>query len=174
MHAVSMANCSSLNFLGTSSSSAPVSTAALGCIAPVIYIVAIGTKSNVFTSPNVVPVLTSSTSPSLDAGSSVTSALMQWLAGMQQNKASSSVRSSAPEELVNLSPSETTLGPLRNSPVTEATVREPVSKKKLVNVNVRVLSSGKLKDCPIYVPRNIDDTKFSTQRELIKELQNQF
>jgi len=94
-------------FSGSASSSTPgVSTAVSRRITPVIYNVAIGTKSNVSASPNV---MTSSTSPSPDIGSfktatmspSVTSALIQWLAGMQhcqQNKASSSSPSLPPGE----------------------------------------------------------------------------
>ena len=113
---VSVANCSSSNFSSTSSSSTPVSTAVSGHITPVIYNVAVGMKSYVSTSPNMVPVLTISTSPCPDAGSvrtatvgpSATSALIQWLAKMQQNKAS------LPQDLplVNLSPIETTPYPL--------------------------------------------------------------
>ena len=163
--------------LSSASLSTPVSTVVSGRITPVIYNVAVGTKSQVSALPNVV---TSSTSPSPGNGSlktatvspSVTSALIQWLAGMQhsqQNKASS--------PSPGLPPGETTPGPLRpviNPPVTEITAKEFVNQKKLMNVNVKVLNSEKLKDCPVYVLRNVDEGKLSTRHELVKELQNQF
>jgi len=128
MTVIRMITMDNLTFSGSASSTTPgVSTAVSGHITPVIYNVAVGTKSNVSALPNV---MTSSTSPCPDIGffktvtvsPSVTSALIQWLAGMQhcqQNK----VSSPSP----GLPPGETTPGlqPALNPPVTETTVNEP-------------------------------------------------
>ena len=164
----------------SSRSVTPVSNVLSGRNAPVtVYNVAVGTKSTAVSTSlplaNMESVLTSNKSTSSDVGSlerrmatvnpSVTGALIQWLAGMQQNKVPSPTPVSLrPVALLNPQPG-----------VTETTERiEYATKKKVININVKVLNKGKLKDCPVYVLRNIDESKQLTRRELIKELQSQF
>jgi len=126
-------------------SSPPVSSAGLGrnARAPVtVYNLAVGMLSrNVSTSQplsneSVVTRPSSSDVGSLRTATAnhiVTSALIQWLAGMQQNKVSSFAQGPA--------------SPVINSPVLEATSSTVMTKQKLMNVNVKVLNSRKLKDC---------------------------
>ena len=81
----------------------------------------------------------------------LTSVLIQCLA-MQQSQKNSQVQASGSTLL----------------PTTSAT------NKKKINFNVKVINSPKIKDCPVYVLRNVDETTLTTHRKLIEEIQKQF
>ena len=83
----------------------------------------------------------------------LTSVLIQWLA-MQQSQKNSQVQASGSTLL--------------------STTSATNNNKNKINFNVKVINSPKIKDCPVYILRNVDETTLTPHHKLIEEIQKQF